>query len=92
MEGKSIVPPGTNIALSDEVEATAEVCQDALFVTPSHVEVKRCVMHEDHWSDDQCENHAVDGSDFCAEHIGVKLCKASGIQWSSSHQACSVLQ
>jgi hypothetical protein len=52
-------------------------------------------MHEDYFSHEQCENTAVDGSDFCAECSGVKLCKASGIQYqfegnSTSDDICMV--
>jgi hypothetical protein len=30
---------------------------------------------------DRCENVVVEG-DFCVKHVGVKLCKASGIRYS----------
>ena len=75
------MPPATNINLNDEASPLAEVCQGEHFVRHSHVEVKQCAMHADDFSGEECENSAVDGSDFCAEHIGVKLCKASGIQY-----------
>ena len=44
-------------------------------------EVKQCALFEWDNGGDQCENDAVEGSEFCADHVGVKLCKASGIAY-----------
>ena len=39
-------------------------------------------MCESEWGQ-PCENDAVEGSEFCAEHVGVKLCKTSGLRYRS---------
>jgi hypothetical protein len=44
-------------------------------------EVKQCAMFQWDIGGDQCENEAVEGSEFCAEHVAVKLCKATGIKY-----------
>jgi hypothetical protein len=45
------------------------------------VELQRCGMYENDFSHDRCEQVAVVGTEFCLDHIGVKLCKASGIRY-----------
>ena len=77
------MPPATNIALNHEVEALAEVCQGEDFVIPSVVKVCAFQLSEYCHDDEKCKNPAVDGSDFCAEHLGEKLCKTSTIQYQS---------
>jgi hypothetical protein len=46
---------------------------------PCGIEVPQCVMYQWDIGGDRCENPAVEGSEFCAGHVGVKLCKASGV-------------
>jgi hypothetical protein len=46
------------------------------------VEVKQCAMCDSEWGD-PCENEAVDGSEFCTEHVTAKLCKTSGLRYCS---------
>jgi hypothetical protein len=48
---------------------------------PCGIEVKQCVIRQWDIGGDCCENSAVEGSEFCEEHVGVRLCKASGIQY-----------
>jgi hypothetical protein len=68
VEGCNALPPATNDTFEGEIETQQPF--------------KQCVMHENHSHlSDRCENPVVNGSDFCAEHIGVKLCKTSGIQY-----------
>jgi hypothetical protein len=45
------------------------------------VEVRQCAMRQWDIGGEQCENDAVEGSEFCTEHVGVKLCKATGIKY-----------
>ena len=61
------MPPGTNNIFIGE-QAYME-------------DVNVCAMHQWDCGGDRCFNSVVKGSTFCAEHIGVKLCKASGIQY-----------
>ena len=75
------MPPADNFTPDVElcVSEAADVCQGEEFVR--HSVVKVCVMFANDFSDERCENVAVDGSNFCADHQGVKLCKTSGIQY-----------
>jgi hypothetical protein len=54
------------------------MCQREDVVT--HQVVKLCAMHEREYGD-RCLNPALEGSDFCAECVTVKLCKSSGITY-----------
>jgi hypothetical protein len=45
------------------------------------VEVKQCGMHEWDCGGEQCKEPTITGSEFCAVHTGVKLCKTSGITY-----------
>jgi len=38
-------------------------------------------MYENDFSHDRCDQVAVVGSEFCLDHINVKLCKASGLRY-----------
>jgi hypothetical protein len=74
VEGRDRVPPATHSELNNQ-QAHAEACNN----TETGRESRQCAMHENYsLLSAQCENLVVDGSDFCVEHIGVTLCKASG--------------
>ena len=57
----------------------------------AHSVVNVCAMHEWEYGD-RCLNPTIEGSDFCAEHMGVKLCKTSGLQYQFEGNASWMLE
>jgi hypothetical protein len=47
----------------------------------SYIEVQLCGMYDYDFGWDVCDQPAIEGSKFCAQHSTVKLCKTSGIQY-----------
>lgn len=54
---------------------------------PGTYDVRQCAMRSQWWllgsKDDleRCTNSPLAGSDFCEEHVSVRLCKTSGLQF-----------
>ena len=83
VEGNCIVPPATNSSLNN-LQAHAEVCNN-IETGRDALQVRVCALQAGEYchDDEKCKNPAVDESDFCAEHVGEKLCKTSNIQYQS---------
>ena len=68
VEDKYIVPPAT-------LEALGLSGYQITYVA------RQCEMYEFDCGGDRCQNDAMEGSYFCAECAGLKLCKTSGLTY-----------